>query len=186
MTSEYDFSVFDVKEHNFAFANLTAEEADEKRKLYEQFVAEKAAMKEVASQSSVVGDQDAASPESDGPTSKPKPAFKPSFKKASPESVVSSQSSAVGGQDAASPESDGPTSKPKPAFKPSFKKVASPESVVSSQSSVVSSQSTASPNSEVPVSSDQSPTSKPKPAFKPSFKPKANPKPDAEESNDNP
>ncbi|MEN9957990.1 MAG: hypothetical protein RLZZ474_234 [Bacteroidota bacterium] len=186
MTSEYDFSVFDVKEHNFAFANLTAEEADEKRKLYEQFVAEKAAMKEVASQSSVVGDQDAASPESDGPTSKPKPAFKPSFKKASPESVVSSQSSAVGGQDAASPESDGPTSKPKPAFKPSFKKVASPESVVSSQSSVVSSQSTASPNSEVPVSSDQSPTSKPKPAFKPSFKPKANPKPDAEESNNNP
>jgi NADH-quinone oxidoreductase subunit I len=193
MTSEYDFSVFDVKEHNFAFANLTAEEADEKRKLYEQFVAEKAAMKEVASQSSVVGGQDAASPESDGPTSKPKPAFKPSFKKASPESVVSSQSSvvssqdssspesvvssqssAVGGQDAASPESDGPTSKPKPAFKPSFKK-ASPESVVSSQSSVVSSQSTASPNSEVPVSSDQSPTSKPKPAFKPSFKKVASP-----------
>jgi NADH-quinone oxidoreductase subunit I len=241
MTSEYDFSVFDVKEHNFAFANLTAEEADEKRKLYEQFVAEKAAMKEVASpegksmesegptsnvqsptakpvfkpsfkkasqssvvssQSTVVGGQDATSTESEGPTSNvqsptAKPAFKPSFKKASPESVVSSQSSvvssqdssspesvlssqssAVGGQDAASPESDGPTSKPKPAFKPSFKK-ASPESVVSSQSSAVGGQDAASPESD-------GPTSKPKPAFKPSFKPKANPKPDAEESNNNP
>ncbi len=160
MTSEYDFSVFDVKEHNFAFANLTAEEADEKRRLYEQFVAEKAAMKVVASQqslvdspegnspesvvssqSSVVSGQDAASPESDGPTSKP--AFKPSFKKAaSPEGN--------------SPESDGqtsndqsPPSKPKPAFKPSFKKAASQESSVTSPES----------NEQGPMSN--SPTSNP-------------------------
>jgi NADH-quinone oxidoreductase subunit I len=126
MTSEYDFSVFEVKEHNFSFANLSAEEAEEKRKLYDQFVAEKAAMKEGASpESSVV------SPESEGPASKPKPAFNPSFKKAtSPESSV------------VSPESEGPTSKPKPAFKPSFKKVASPDS-------------------EGPATNDQSPTSKP-------------------------
>ncbi len=160
MTSEYDFSVFDVKEHNFAFANLTAEEADEKRRLYEQFVAEKAAMKVVASQqslvdspegnspesvvssqSSVVSGQDAASPESDGPTSKP--AFKPSFKKAaSPEGN--------------SPESEGqssndqsPPSKPKPAFKPSFKKAASQESSVTSPES----------NEQGPMSN--SPTSNP-------------------------
>jgi NADH-quinone oxidoreductase subunit I len=193
MTSEYDFSVFDVKEHNFAFANLTAEEADEKRKLYEQFVAEKAAMKEVASQSSVVGGQDAASPESDGPTSKPKPAFKPSFKKASPESVVSSQSSVVSSQSTASPNSEvpvssdqSPTSKPKPAFKPSFKKVASPESVVSSQSSVVSCQDSSSPESEDLTSNDQSLPSKPKPAFKPSFKKAASPKSDDQSPTSNP
>jgi len=179
MTSEYDFSVFDVKEHNFAFAILTAEEADEKRRLYEQFVAEKAAMKEVASQqslvassesvvgsqSSVVSGQDAASLEPNGPTSndqspKSKPAFKPSFKKvASSESVVGSQSSVVSGQDAASLEPNGPTSndqspKSKPAFKPSFKKAVSPEG-----------------NS--PESEGQ--TSQPKPAFKPSFKKAASP-----------
>ena len=39
MTSEYDFSVFDVKEHTFGFANLTQEQADEKMQFYEQFVA---------------------------------------------------------------------------------------------------------------------------------------------------
>ncbi|MEN9728967.1 MAG: hypothetical protein RLZ91_84 [Bacteroidota bacterium] len=191
MTSEYDFSVFDVKEHNFAFANLTAEEADEKRRLYEQFVAEKAAMKEVASQQSLVD-----SPESDGPTSKdqsptskPKPAFKPSFKKVaspegnSPESVVSSQSLVVSGQDAASPESDGPTSndqsptskpKPKPVFKPSFKKVTSQESLVASPKSDSPKSDGESPKAELEglKSNDQSPTSKPKPkpVFKPSFK----------------
>jgi NADH-quinone oxidoreductase subunit I len=83
MTSEYDFSVYEVKEHNFSFANLTPEEADEKRKLYEQFVAEKEAMKAVASQQSLV---------------------------ASPESVVSSQSSVVSGQDTGIQKSEGPSS----------------------------------------------------------------------------
>jgi NADH-quinone oxidoreductase subunit I len=166
MTSEYDFSVFDVKEHNFSFANLTSEEAEEKRKLYEQFVAEKAAMKAVASQESLVaspesgsprsegGSPEAGSPESEGqtsnvqsPTSKPKPAFKPSFKK------VTSQESLVASPEGNSPKSEGQTSniqspksdslptKPKPAFKPSFKKVASQESLVASPKAVVSSQS---------------------------------------------
>lgn len=82
MTSEYDFSVFEVKEHNFSFANLTAEEAEEKKRLYEQFVAEKEAMKQVV-----------ASPESlvTSPEVK-KPAFKPSFK---PKSNVQSPASNV-------------------------------------------------------------------------------------------
>jgi formate hydrogenlyase subunit 6/NADH:ubiquinone oxidoreductase subunit I len=77
MTSEYDFSVYEVKEHNFSFANLSAEEAEEKKRLYEQFVAEKEELKKSAdsSQSSV------ASPESEvvSPEVK-KPVFKPSFK----------------------------------------------------------------------------------------------------------
>lgn len=45
MTSEYDFSSFDIREHVFEFGNLTKEEADEKRRLYEEFVAEKERMK---------------------------------------------------------------------------------------------------------------------------------------------
>ncbi len=85
MTSEYDFSVFEVKDHNFSFANLTAEQAEEKRKLYEQYVAEKAEMKAGASQQSLVASlqSEGESPKSEGesPTTKPKPAFKPSFKK---------------------------------------------------------------------------------------------------------
>ncbi|MHA8092111.1 4Fe-4S binding protein [Aquirufa regiilacus] len=168
MTSEYDFSVFDVKEHNFAFANLTAEEADEKRKLYEQFVAEKAAMKEVASQQSSVTSQESSV--------------------TSQQSLVTSQVSSV-----ASPKFEGPTSndqslpsKPKPAFKPSFKKVASQESspeenspksegVLSPEENSPKPEGVVSPEennreSEGPMSNDQSLTSKPKPAFKPSFK----------------
>ena len=77
MTSEYDFSVFDVKEHNFEFANLTPEQAAEKRALYEQFVAEKEALKEAAKTA-----EPAIEPTVEKPTAKPafKPAFKPSFK----------------------------------------------------------------------------------------------------------
>ena len=77
MTSEYDFSVFDVKEHNFEFANLTPEQAAEKRALYEQFVAEKEALKEAAKTA-----EPAPASTEEKPVSKPafKPAFKPSFK----------------------------------------------------------------------------------------------------------
>jgi formate hydrogenlyase subunit 6/NADH:ubiquinone oxidoreductase subunit I len=77
MTSEYDFSVFDVKEHNFEFANLTPEQAAEKRALYEQFVAEKEAAKENSKEATKV-----ATDATEIAEKKPafKPAFKPSFK----------------------------------------------------------------------------------------------------------
>jgi formate hydrogenlyase subunit 6/NADH:ubiquinone oxidoreductase subunit I len=174
MTSEYDFSVFEVKEHNFSFANLTAEEAEEKKRLYEQFVAEKEAMKQAgdSGQSAVV------SPESDVPSPEvKKAAFKPSFK---PKVVDSGQSSVV------SPESEVPSPEvKKAAFKPSFK----PKSVDSGQSSEVSGQELSSKAEPEGLASNvQSPTSNesnvqsesdvPSPevkkaAFKPSFKPKS-------------
>jgi NADH-quinone oxidoreductase subunit I len=132
MTSEYDFSVFEVKEHNFSFANLSAEEAEEKKRLYEQFVAEKEELKKSADsgQSSVDSSQSlVASQESEGPASNvqspaSKPVFKPSFKAKAVDSTLSS---------VASPESEGPASSTspesevvspevkKPVFKPSFK-----------------------------------------------------------------
>jgi NADH-quinone oxidoreductase subunit I len=148
MTSEYDFSVFEVKEHNFSFANLTAEEAEEKKRLYEQFVAEKEAMKQAVDS----GQSLVASPESlvTSPEVK-KPAFKPSFKAkvvASPESLVASPKSEV---EEPTSNVQRPASNPKPAFKPSFK--AKP--VASGQSAEVSGPSSvASPESNV-----QSPTS---------------------------
>ncbi len=204
MTSEYDFSVFEVKDHNFSFANLTPEQADEKRKLYEQFVAEKAEMKAGASQQSLVAspqsegespkvDNDSSESEIQGsmtndqsPTSKPKPkpAFKPGFK---PKAVASQQSLVASPQSKGeSPKSEVevPAYKPKPAFKPGFK----PKAVASQQSLVASPQSKGespkgdndSSESEVqgPMTNDQSPTTKPKPAFKPSFKKPVIPKSD--------
>lgn len=134
MTSEYDFSVFEVKDHNFSFANLTPEQADEKRRLYEQYVAEKAEAKAVASQQSVDASQELAeeSPKSEdeSPAAKPKPAFKPGFK---PKVVGSSQPSQIASPktEVESPkesEDPSPVAKPKPAFKPSFKKSVIPKS----------------------------------------------------------
>lgn len=94
MTSEYDFSVFDVKEHNFEFANLTPEQAAEKRALYEQFVAEKEAAKEAAKSAAPQPAAPVQAETNQGETNqaeteqekaeeapaKPKPAFKPAFK----------------------------------------------------------------------------------------------------------
>jgi formate hydrogenlyase subunit 6/NADH:ubiquinone oxidoreductase subunit I len=84
MTSEYDFSVFDVKDHNFAFANLTPEQADEKRALYEQFVAEKEAAKEAAKDVAKTAEPakaaESASESTEEKPTAPKPAFKPAFK----------------------------------------------------------------------------------------------------------
>lgn len=37
MTQEYDFSVFDIREHNFAFATMTTQEINEKKKAQEEF-----------------------------------------------------------------------------------------------------------------------------------------------------
>ncbi len=45
MTGEYDFSEFDIKDFNFKFGNLTEAQADQKKRDYETFVAEKEALK---------------------------------------------------------------------------------------------------------------------------------------------
>jgi NADH-quinone oxidoreductase subunit I len=158
MTSEYDFSVFEVKEHNFSFANLTAEEAEEKKRLYEQFVSEKEAMKQaVASPESLVTSpkSEVQSPKSEGE----EPASNvqiPTSNVQRPASEVKSESE---GEEPASnvqiPTSDvqRPASSPKPAFKPSFK----PKSNVQRPASEVKSES----EGEEPTSNVQSPTSNP-------------------------
>jgi formate hydrogenlyase subunit 6/NADH:ubiquinone oxidoreductase subunit I len=150
MTSEYDFSTFDVTTHNFEFGNLTPVQAQEKRELYEQFVAEKEALKQsaVSSRQLAVGDETIAE------TPKPKPAFKPSFK---PKVVISEQV-IIGRRTANNEQLINEVPKPKPAFKPSFK----PKSVENKE--VIEEKVGEEVIAETP---------KPKPVFKPSFKPKA-------------
>ncbi len=46
MNSEYDYSVIDITQLNFAFSNLSDEEVQEKKDLYQQYVAEKEAAKQ--------------------------------------------------------------------------------------------------------------------------------------------
>ena len=42
MTKVFDFSVYDIREHNYEFAEMTAEEINDKKSLFEQYQKEKA------------------------------------------------------------------------------------------------------------------------------------------------
>lgn len=179
MTSEYDFSTFDVTTHNFEFGNLTPEQSQEKRGLYEQFVAEKEAVKKLA-----VGSKELAV---NHEIPKPKPAFKPSLK---PKPVENQE--VVDKIEKVIPE----VLKPKPAFKPSFKpKVIENKEIIEDKIEEVipeipkpkpvfkpSFKPKVIENKEIKEDKTEEvipETPKLKPAFKPSFKPK----PKTEESN---
>ena len=175
MTNEYDFSVVDITQLNFEFSNLTAEQADKKRKLYEQYLEEKEALKKVPATTTqtenvnetpkpktslkpdfkpsvkpVVKDSEEGNLISEVP--KPKPAFKPSFKPATKSAET---------QELKTAEIKTETPKPKPVFKPSFKPAAKPAETIETQ--------------ETKTEDVTAETPKPKPVFKPSFKPAAKP-----------
>jgi formate hydrogenlyase subunit 6/NADH:ubiquinone oxidoreductase subunit I len=154
MTSEYDFSTFDVKTHNFEFGNLTPEQSQEKRELYEQFVAEKEALK----QSAISNRQSAVGGEIIEETPKSKPAFKPSFKP----KVVESQEVAEKTEEVVAE-----ILKPKPVFKPSFKPKPTESQVEPTRTTEIPFRESDKIEEEIVVE-----TPKPKPVFKPSFKPK--------------
>jgi len=75
MTKVYDFSVTDIREHNFAFAEMTREEIADKKQLLEKYQKEKAASSSTPS-SPPPGDP--AKPAG------PKPVFKPKMKPPGP------------------------------------------------------------------------------------------------------
>jgi formate hydrogenlyase subunit 6/NADH:ubiquinone oxidoreductase subunit I len=71
MTKSYDFSVFDIREHNYAFADMTPEQIEEKKKLLEEQQKAKAAQLNMPTQPSP------SSTESPKPS---RPVFKPKIK----------------------------------------------------------------------------------------------------------
>ena len=145
MSKEYDFSTFDITTHNFEFGNLTPEQSQEKRELYEQFMAEKEAMKLINNEKVIINSEIAED------TPKPKPVFRPSFKKVETESPTIEEVKVE------------ETPKSKPVFRPSFKKV-------ETESSVVEEVETDN-NEKVIINSEiVEDTPKPKPVFRPSFK----------------
>lgn len=75
MTKEYDFSVFDIREHNFGFANMTENQIDEKKKVWDDF--QKAKQEAAASQTPIETPTASTTPA-------PKPVFKPKIKPPSP------------------------------------------------------------------------------------------------------
>jgi NADH-quinone oxidoreductase subunit I len=80
MTKVYDFSVFDIREHNYSFAEMTVEEITEKRRLLEESQKAKAqpnAVQEKKEESKEGG----LSAEAPKP---PRPVFKPKIKPPQP------------------------------------------------------------------------------------------------------
>ena len=74
MTKEYDFSVFDLKEHNFAFGEMSETEVVEKKAEFEEFNAQKQKEKEQKAKEAAEASKE------EGTSAKQKPAFKPKVK----------------------------------------------------------------------------------------------------------
>ena len=72
MTKVYDFSVTDIREHNFAFAEMTEEEISDKRKKLEDY------------QKAKVSAAPRPEPDEKKPATAPKPMFKPKIKPPGP------------------------------------------------------------------------------------------------------
>jgi formate hydrogenlyase subunit 6/NADH:ubiquinone oxidoreductase subunit I len=83
MTKVYDFSVFDMKEHNFAFAEMTSDEIELRRKELEDFQKSKTAAKTATVTTPVASE----TPASDSPKPAAKPVFKPKIKPPAPPSA---------------------------------------------------------------------------------------------------
>jgi formate hydrogenlyase subunit 6/NADH:ubiquinone oxidoreductase subunit I len=166
MDSEYDFSVLDIDEMNFEFANLTEAEVTEKKQLYEQFVAEKATAKEIAAASAIVQPKPSGNRPAFRPGMKPpvaKPAFKPTAKPSEDKPSTDKDSDTV---PPAKPVGFKPTIKP-PAGRPSFRPTTNPPVVEPEKAG--GGETTSSPK---PIGFK--PTIRPpvgKPVFKPSMKP---------------
>lgn len=155
MEKTFDYSTYELGNLTYAFANLTPEEADEKRALYEQFVREKEAAKAVA--------KPAAAPAATT-TAPARPAFRPGMKPAVKPTVVEPSDELVSAEKAA------PVT-PEAAISP----VEVVATIVTPTETLVSKPiSDDVSTSEMPVST---PAPKPRPVFRPGMKPASKPAP---------
>lgn len=194
MTKTFDYSEFEVRDMNYHYANLTPEQADEKKALYEQFVKEKEELKK--SQQLAVGSSQSADAQSVAEKEStsvvpPKPAFRPTVKPPIPKTEevqsievketvkpkpVFAPKKPVSSQPESEPTADisEPIAKPKPVFKPT-----KPKSTTKEAESIVS---PLLPDVSETMNIQPEPTARPKPVFKPTMKPTAVVK--VEEQND--
>lgn len=154
MTKTYDYPEFDIRDMIYHFTNLSPEQAEEKKRLYEQFVAEKEAAKQLAVGSSQLANQES--------TPKPaaRPVFRPGVKK--PAEATPEEAEAI----ATAPEPAVGEERPKarPVFKPTMKKAEPVASEPAAENS----------GAEAPAA-EAAPAPKPRPVFKPTIKKPAEP-----------
>lgn len=82
MDKKFDYSEFELGKLTYGFSNLTPEQADEKRALYEQFLREKEEQK--AAQVAAKAASQITQPSAASLAAKPKPVFRPTAKPATP------------------------------------------------------------------------------------------------------
>ena len=174
MDKKFDYSEFELGKLTYQFANLTPDEANEKRALYEQFLREKEEQKAAQAAAKAVINP---APATELPT-KPRPVFRPTAKPATPSAEPTTSESSASEHpltDATPDEMEriaqgGLEAKKRPVFRPTQKPV--PQPPVSSQETT--------PGSDE-LSPAQSPAEKPLPA-RPAFRPTMKPKPVTDES----
>lgn len=126
MTKTYDYSEFDITNMNYHFANISPEVADEKQRLYEQFVAEKEAAK---AQGKEPSDE---SRDVQAPKPAARPVFKPGLARPVPKKEETTTQPSEADQESLveKPVAQAPTPtepialapKPRPVFKPTMKR----------------------------------------------------------------
>lgn len=169
MEKTFDFSTLNLADLTYNFANLTPEQADEKRALYDQFVREKEAEKAAAAAWKAAAVIPTETPAAAAPA-KPRPVFRPTAKPTAlptdtaPETVADSQPVLVDTAPATAPEPQRQLAKPRPVFRPTQK----PAATTPPPASV------AEPAPVLPVEPQPEPV-KPKPAFRPTMRPAPKP-----------
>lgn len=156
MNSEYDYSVVDITQLNFAFANLSENEAKEKRELYELYLAEKEASKQLKNEV-----EDVNIPKSD--------VIKPIFKPKMASLPINEENKTIQLQEISESET-------KPKFVPKFKPSLTPSKTENSNDSDSDKKETVTFFTKIPPSSNLEnitlEVSESKPvAFKPKLKP---------------
>ncbi|MGA0556406.1 4Fe-4S binding protein [Larkinella sp. VNQ87] len=193
MTKTYDFSEYELGNMTYHYANLSPDQADEKRRLYEQFVREK---EELKAQQAAAKAAPATAPEAPK-----KPVFRPGMKPASkpiePQTADASILPPTSAEPAENnPVSETPVPKPRPVFRPTQKP---PASQPTNKEKPLTEQNSAGSAAEHPLTdvppdkaekiameglekSVEAP--KPRPVFRPTLKPKT--APPAEETKSSP
>ncbi len=152
MEKKFDYSEFDLGKLTYGFANLTADQAEEKRLLYEQFVQEKAALKAQQAAKPAAPVQAENAPETPKVERKPGPVFRPTIKPKPAEEVT--MSTETPGVVPVHSEVDRPAAEASPAIITSGTDPATQEE-----------------HTVQPTEPETPKVSAPKPAFRPTMKP---------------
>lgn len=153
MTKTFDYSEFDVRNMNYHFTDLSPEQAEEKKKIYEEFEKEKQRLK--AESSKKIEEKPVA--ETTGATTEKKPAFKPVIKTTPKAEDKKEETPSENSESKTEEKPELP--KPKPVFKPVIKTPAKTEE--KKEETQETTESKAEEKIELP---------KPKPVFKPVIK----------------